>query len=62
MKPSGPELLFVGNFLIIASISFAVIGLQPRLSGFLLLLQSVLEDYIFLEIGPLIITFFKMLL
>ena len=48
MKPSSPGVLCIGSFLMTASISSAVMVC----SGFLLLLHSVLEDYIFLEMCP----------
>ena len=59
MKPSGPGLLWVGSFLITASILSAVIGLF-RLSSFL---HSVLEDkflgielFIVISLNPLVIS------
>ena len=45
MKPSGPELLFVGRFITV-SISILVMGLLD----FLFLSGSVLEGYTFLRI------------
>ena len=49
MKPSGPELLFAGRFLITVSISVLVMGL---LRLFLFLSGSVLESCTFLRICP----------
>ena len=48
MRPSGPGLLCAGSFLMTTSILSAVTGLFR----FLLLIHSVLEDYIFLEMCP----------
>ena len=48
MKPSGPRVLFVGSFLISASILLVVID-PLRFS----VLDSVLEDCMFLGIYPL---------
>ena len=56
-KPPGPGLLCVGSFLISVSTSSGVTGLF----SFLLLLHSVLEDYIFLEMSPFHLGSFKFL-
>ena len=48
MKPSGPGLLFIGNFMITASISLGEVC-----SDILILPDLVLEDYMILGIYPL---------
>ena len=53
MKPSGPGLLFAGNFLITLSISMLVIGL----SIFLFLPDSGVEGYTFLSIRSFLPSF-----
>ena len=53
MKPSGPGLLCAVSFLITVSISQVVLVCL----GFLLLLHSVLEGYIFLEMCPFYLCF-----
>lgn len=52
MKLSGPGLLFVGRFLIIASVLLPVIVLFK----FLFLSGSVLEDYMLLGIYPFLMS------